>query len=361
MAPLPEVRLALEEYPFYHTGVDLSGGLLIRKDLESNDTEKCYLVLFTCMSTRAVHLDLVRKTNTQEFLMCFKRFINTRGMPRTVSSDNAGNFTKGSQEILETIEKTNSKIKDDKLKYQFQWIFHAPEAPHTSGTWERLMKVAKDPIRKMAKDRLLTYDELLTVFKEVEGTLNDRPIISADETSLETITPSMLMLGHKLKPWVDKFSEVEVKSSGKKKEEDVNIRERWKLRNQVLARYKTHFQQAYLTELQKRGKWHTPKRNLREGDLVLIEHPTKKRGAWETARVIKTKPGRDHRIRTVFLSKGPFLDDEGNVVGMSKTTARNVNSLFPLELNAERKSEGEEEEESDRIVPPVDPVSDGTH
>jgi hypothetical protein len=57
MPPLPYHRVNIE-YPFSTSGVDFAGPLYV-KTIETNSKgEKAYILLITCTSTRAVHLEL---------------------------------------------------------------------------------------------------------------------------------------------------------------------------------------------------------------------------------------------------------------------------------------------------------------
>jgi hypothetical protein len=80
--------------PWTNTGVDCAGPIFVlrRNAADKGSTEKVYLCLFTCASTRAVHLELVQDCSAEQFLMAFRRFVGRRGLPRVMMSDNAKNF-----------------------------------------------------------------------------------------------------------------------------------------------------------------------------------------------------------------------------------------------------------------------------
>ena len=66
MASLPHSRLRAFTPPFYNTGVDYFGPLLV-KERRLNDC------LFTCLVTRAVHLEIAHSLETDSFIMALRR------------------------------------------------------------------------------------------------------------------------------------------------------------------------------------------------------------------------------------------------------------------------------------------------
>ncbi|GFY02639.1 integrase catalytic domain-containing protein [Trichonephila clavipes] len=71
---------------FEVVGVDLAGLLYVKGG------QKSWIVLFTCATYRAVHLELTSSLSTDAFLLSLRRFIARRGRPRVIYSDNGTNF-----------------------------------------------------------------------------------------------------------------------------------------------------------------------------------------------------------------------------------------------------------------------------
>lgn len=93
MGPLPNVRVTPVSRAFLHCGVDYAGPFLVRvASGRGRKSHKTYVALFVCMSTRAIHLELVNGYDTQSFLAAFGRFCSRRGLPNSVYSDNGTNF-----------------------------------------------------------------------------------------------------------------------------------------------------------------------------------------------------------------------------------------------------------------------------
>ena len=87
-APLPEFRVARSN-PFAKTGVDYTGALNLKAGTAFNEV---YICLFTCMTTRAIHLELVKSGNVQAFVRALRRFVARRFCPSIMISDNASVF-----------------------------------------------------------------------------------------------------------------------------------------------------------------------------------------------------------------------------------------------------------------------------
>ena len=86
---LSQIRLSLR--PFAQTAVDF-GGLFFTIQGRRSRRQKRYLCLFTCLATRAVHLEMAFGLDTDSFLNAFYRMVNRRGLPREMLSDNGTNF-----------------------------------------------------------------------------------------------------------------------------------------------------------------------------------------------------------------------------------------------------------------------------
>ena len=108
---LPEFRVQ-KSPPFLNVGCDYLGPLMVRDVFESNnDMHKVEVVLYTCAVTRAVHLDLVPDLSASAFLRSFKRFINRRGIPKLIISDNATCFKNDEVRFNEELLRLNVKWK----------------------------------------------------------------------------------------------------------------------------------------------------------------------------------------------------------------------------------------------------------
>ena len=189
MAPFPAVRLQVRQAPFTGTGIDCFGSVHV---LCKRSNVKRWNCLFTCLTVRAVHIEIPHSLDVNSFINALRRFIARRGKPKIVYSDNGTNFAIGGKELRATIESWKSEnVTDETVRLGIDWHFSPPSAPHFGGIWELLVQSAKRALYAVLKERVTTDGTLLTVNTEVEAFLNARPLthISADPNDGEPLTP----------------------------------------------------------------------------------------------------------------------------------------------------------------------------
>ena len=109
MASLPKDRLQVAA-PFSKVGVDYFGPIMVK---HFRKHEKRYGCLFTCLVTRAVHLEVAKSLETDSFINALRRFIARRGPPSDIYSDNGTNFVGADRELKHSLEEWNqSQILD---------------------------------------------------------------------------------------------------------------------------------------------------------------------------------------------------------------------------------------------------------
>jgi hypothetical protein len=192
-APLPTSRVT-EDTPFSNTGLDYMGPLYVK---QSSETKKVWICLFTCMTTRAIHMELVQDLSTTAFLNCLRRFISTRGTPKKIISDNAMQFQLASKTL--NLVWSDIIVDNDVQSYcathGIKWCFIVELAPWMGGFYERLIGLVKRSLRKTIGRRILTGDQLQTVIKESEAVVNSRPLVYVNDNinSSLVITPSSFL------------------------------------------------------------------------------------------------------------------------------------------------------------------------
>ncbi|XP_032784829.2 uncharacterized protein LOC116922564 [Daphnia magna] len=197
MGDLPTVRLNSYSPSFSHVAIDYFGPL--ETSQWRNRVNKRYGSLFTCLVTRAVHLELAESLSSEDFLLVFRRFIGLFNKPVSVHSDNGTNFVGAERDLNDLV----SKLKEDDKLLKFRtekiidWKFQPPRAPHFGGAHESLVRSRKRALYRAfdIEKGALRYptDEMLrTLLAEIAGFLNARPLTyaSSDPADFRPLTPN---------------------------------------------------------------------------------------------------------------------------------------------------------------------------
>lgn len=291
MADLPAERVLPDEAPFTHVGIDYFGPIEVKR---GRGLLKRYGVLFTCMTSRAVHLEVAYTLDTDSCINSVRRFICRRGPVSTLRSDNGTNFVGASRELKESLTALNhGKIQRAFLQDGIEWRFNTPSASHQGGVWERLIRSVKSVLTSVLKQQTLDDEALHTIFCEVEAILNDRPITRAsdDSNDLEALTPNHILL-LKGKP---------IMPPGLFDRNDLYVRKRWKQIQYMAELFWKRWISEYLPLMQQRQKWTALRRNLTPGDVVLVADATASRGSWMMGKVLDVRSDVNGVVRSVRL------------------------------------------------------------
>ena len=291
MANLPAERLDYQSHPFTHVGIDYFGPFevkLLRRSM------KRWCCLFTCLTTRAVHIEVVRSLDTDYCLVAIKRFIARRGKPTTIISDNGTNFVGSARELKEYINSWNQdQITSELAQKHIVWKFNLPGAPHFGGVWERLVRSSKKAMVAILGNRSLTDEALLTTMCLVEQTLNARPITPAsdDPSDLEALTPNHFILG-RANVCIPFIPNAEIYSNHRKM-----FRSCQAYADMIWKRWVTE----YLPQNNVRTQWNKSEANVQVGDLVWLVDNNVKRSHYKMARIKEIYPAKDGVVRSVLI------------------------------------------------------------
>ena len=311
MADLPKCRLTPGKNVFHYTMVDYFGPITCRR----NRTElKRYGCIFTCLSTRAVHIEAVDSLETSAFLMAFFKFCDLRGRPAHMFSDNATTFVGAQRELAKCVQALNSKSVTSSLAEKgIQWHFSPSLAPHFNGCVERIVSLSKRVLHALNRNDTFHDNTLPALFYGVSRILNDRPLtpISDDINDLHCLTPNSILLG-RIDPSIP--THVFWKADDYSKN--------WRYVQRKLDLFWERWMKEYLPLLQSRSKWLYPKPNFKVGDLVLLMSENSiPRGKWPKAIVEEVFPDRHGLVRRV------------KVRTVTGTYERDVRKLCRLELD----------------------------
>ena len=295
MADLAPSRVKAEEPPFSFTGMDYFGPFEIK---QGRSCKKRYGVLFTCMTTRAVHLEIAESLDTSSCINAIRRFISRRGPVKEITSDNGTNLVGANNELRQALRELKEEdIQNFATRRNIVWKFNIPAASHHGGVWERQVRTVRKILQAMLTEQHLksasNEEQLYTLFCEVESTINSRPLttVSEDPNDLAVITPNHLL--HLKSP--------ESFPPGKFVKQDQYARRRWRQVQYLADIFWNRWTKEYLSMLQQRQKWLKPQRNLQEGDIVLIVDSNAPRNSWPVGRVQQVHLDKKGLVRSVTL------------------------------------------------------------
>lgn len=298
MADLPKFRVTPARV-FTKCGVDYAGPFLLKPMLpRSKTTVKCYMCLFVCCVTRAVHLELVSSLSTEAFIASLRRFIARRGRPSDIYSDCGTNFVGANRELRELTARFansshNQEVSNQLANEGIQWHYNAPGSPHHGGIWEAGVKSVKYHLIRTFGTTRLNFEGMSTTFIQIEALLNSRPITqeSSDPSDLSALTPGHFLIGAPLTAAPD--SDLSHLNAGR-----LN---RWQLIQQLYQSFWRRWSSEYLTRIQQRPKWMKEHKDIAIGYLVTIKDENMPPMRWRLGRVVELHPGTDGHTRIVTL------------------------------------------------------------
>ena len=297
MADLPPDRTEVCP-PFTNVGFDVFGPWAVqtRKTRGGTANAKRWGLVFTCLSSRAIHIEVLEAMDASAFICALRRFFALRGHATLLRCDRGTNFIGAKTELGEAVSELNDKkVEKFVTEYGCKWEFNPPHASHFGGVWERQINTIRRVLDAMFAELgrpQLTHELLITLMAEVVAIVNARPIsaLPSDPDDPLPLSPAML-LTMKTRPAGP--------PPGQFLRPDIYARRRWR-RVQFLAdQFWTRWRREYLQSLQPRRKWTEMQRDLRVGDVVLMRDESRHRNDWPLGRISEAIRSEDDRVRKV--------------------------------------------------------------
>nr|CAH7731762.1 unnamed protein product [Callosobruchus chinensis] len=312
MSSLPNDRIQ-PQLPFHTVGIDYAGPFnILNKKGRGAKLVKCYLVIFICFCTKAIHAEAVTDLTTDNFLACLRRFTSRRGIPSVIYSDNGSTFV-GANNKLKTLghflHRNQTSIVNSTTEFNIKWMFIPPYTPNHGGLWEAAVKSMKHHLLRTVKSNV-TYEEFNTLIIQAESILNSRPLfaLSSDPNDLAPVTPSHFLIGKPLTS-IPEPNYMEV---------PVNRLLRLQHVQQLYQRFWFQFSKQYVSQLHQQYKWKGAPSTVALDSLVLVKNDFQPPCRWPLGRVLQLFPGKDgvSRIAEVKTLRG--------------TVTRSLRHLCPL-------------------------------
>eukprot|EP00794_Sanderia_malayensis_P007378 gene7378-biopygen5953 len=287
-APVPDFRVT-PGHAFLTTGVDFAGPFYCK---EGKRQKKTYITLFTCATSRAIHIELVEDLSAKTFRKSLKALIARRGTPQLIVSDNAKTFQATARWLQAIVN--NERMQDLLQEQKINWRFNLSRSPWWGGFFERMVGMVKNTFRKTLGLANLTVSELQEVLLDIEFCLNNRPLTyQTDQLEDEVLTPNHLIHGRRIKPIRDEeiFSD----------EDKIPAR-----KTTVSSKVQRKMLETMVTRIFNKSKEHHKinqggYNKIAVGDIVLVKDENLPRNKWKLGKVIDIIRGKDGVERGVTL------------------------------------------------------------
>lgn len=271
MADIPAYRFDFPLQAFSKTGLDFAGPFYIKVG-RAKQRLKSYILVFTCLQTRAIHLEVTNDQGTSSVLNALSRFIDLRGMPNEVLSDNWKTFSSPKKELQSWVRNLYEDLIIHNKGSNIIWHFIPPYGSHHGGIYEIMVKATKRALDSLFVRDDLTMDEFRTAISRVASLINSRPLTRVvNEATNEILTPNHFLIGN----LGGAISTTELD----------NPVERWKRVHALVNKFWTQFLAEYIPLLSSRKKWQDPQNDIQVGEVVLQLDPNTPRGQWKLAVV----------------------------------------------------------------------------
>ena len=308
MGMLPLERVAAGTLPFTFICLDLLGPLMVKDMVKKRCTMKVWPVIFVCQATGALHIGVMHDYSTHAFLLQWDYFTAIRGVPAKVVSDrgsqltSAGNTVAWGGDAKQDGSKLWAEVESVSAKRGTRWEFVPAGAQFRNGLAEARVKAVKQTLWHMLMATLvsgkptLSYAELLTVLAQVANIINDRPIWAKvlTEGDMVPLTVNQLLLGRtSTSPPCD---DAEMGEEGDFRASSDHVDN---LLNTWWALWK---QQGFASLLPyNRLKDERRHKNLKEGDVCLLQYENKVKNTYRLCRVKEVKESEEGLVRTVTI------------------------------------------------------------
>ena len=298
MADLPSDRLQIEQPPFSHVGIDYFGPFNVR---QARSIVKRYGCVFTCLTVRAIHIEIAYFMSTNSFLCVLRKFIAGRGKPRRILSNNGANFVGASRVLRDSSEELNLQPIHDFFWQKYRMAFQSSHSQSHGWSLGEDDTVYSTYIWSLIKKPDITDELLTTLMAEGEGIINSRPLVpvTMDPEFDEPLTPNHLLLlrgNPNLPPGI--FDQ----------KKWYNTR-RWAQSQYLAQQFWSRWIKEFLPNLALRQKWFKPQTNMQKNDVVLLVDDTQHRSKWHMGLIVDTYPDRKGKVRTVLAKvKGDLIE-----------------------------------------------------
>jgi len=322
---------------FDSTGIDYTGNVWVKI---GDTVKKMYVLVYTCLSVRAIYLDLLPDMSCKNFLLSFVRFCNLFTLPSKVYSDNASTFLQGVGILAES--SVDNVFSDYLTKNNVRHVKIPLFSAWWGSAWERQIRTIKNSLHKVVGRKHFEYFELITLLSEVQNCINDRPLTYLSNDDFSTcVSPNSFLKTEPGRALVlEGVSGSQVMIPNRKE-----LVRSLEMRQSLMDDFKDRWYDEYLLSLREhcRDTYQESWENvIGVGNVVLIETPNKPRHNWQMGLVTELLPGPDGVVRCVRVRR-PDRSEGVHCITM----------LYPLEISVCPAVLDEDGEDDTSVTPKI--------
>ena len=300
MADLPKVLMDVPVRPFSHVCLDYTGAITVKAMTNKRATMRTYPLVFVCVNTGAVHVQLAADYSTKAFMLEFQQFMALRGPPSYVRCDMGSQLSAATSKV-EDGDMPRFKwpeIRKLCINYGTEFSQCATQAQWRNGRAESAVRALKRTLKHLHHGQTLNYAELSCLLSRAAATINRRPIGArhhgGGEGEICIITPELLLQGGRLckgpehgQDLTEEFSTVSSHMVS--------------MEQSFLNWWREWFDQVW-ESLVPYKKWRTHCRDVKVGDIVLLQYVSKVASpVYRYGKVLFVHPDRHGVVRNATV------------------------------------------------------------
>ena len=256
--------------------------------------------MFTCLCSRAIHIEVAHSLDTDSFLLKFWRFIGKRGNIWQMRFDDGSNFVGAVKELQKSLQDINHSRINEYLQMHgadwIAWINNPPMASHMGWVWERQIRTARGILNTLVKThgKSLHDESLHMLLVEVKAIVNSRPMTTETISNVKSdipLSPANLLTMK---------SKVILPPTGCFSSADIYSRKHGRRVQHIANEFWLRWHKEFLRTLQEQKTCKTRRRNFRNGDIVLLKAENHW-NHWPIAHIIETFEDKHGVVWTVRL------------------------------------------------------------
>ena len=313
-SPYRDCRVNPSTIPFRDVYIDHFGPYNVKF---SGQSKKVYVLIFSCMFSRAVDLHLCYDAGVDSFLRAFQMHVYKYGMCERVFSDSGTTLIAGGNVISDYLKDYITKAYLDEYgirNVSFENYYKGN--PALGGLVESLVKLCKRLIYGSIRNNVIPYEDFQLLLSEVNCLANKRPVVlhealrdDANQEVPSPITPEMIIHGYEL-PILNCIPALQTPEDGGEDWTPGGIRDNFvklsKIRKTLLELYREEFLCSLVgSAVDKKDRYITKTHpTLTIGDIVLLKEPCTKPSRYPLAIIKDVQTNVLGEVTGATLKKG---------------------------------------------------------